>query len=159
MGKLINFRLINELISKGLGDLIVKVDGQEYETIKSIFCGSNSTLLSLVNDDKFNGKLELYDGCNENGFKCLEKYYGYRIVDINQSNVIDILSICMYYDEYNLLKECVRYIKQHINDEMITLLLSKKEILKSDYLKDIHNSTNEYIKKNSYKILNKKKYS
>lgn len=65
----------------------------------------------------------------------------------------------MYYDEYNLLKECVRYIKQHINDEMITLLLSKKEILKSDYLKDIHNSTNEYIKKNSYKILNKKKYS
>lgn len=106
---LLKYSLIYELVENGFGDLKVIVENKEFLTVKSIFCGNNEIFTTLVNDTKFPGYLELYDGCSEIGFRCLEKYYGNGKVVIDESNCIDILSICAYYDEEKLLKECGKY--------------------------------------------------
>lgn len=101
--------LIYNILKNGLGDLKVIIKGKEYISSKVILCANNLFFLNTVNDEKFNGVIELDNSCNEIGFKNMEKYYSGGIIDINEDNVIDILTICICYDEEKLIKECVKY--------------------------------------------------
>lgn len=143
------------MISKGYGDLKIVINRKEFITIKSILCGNNDLFYKLVNDTKFNGKLELYNGCTEIGYKNLERFYANGVIEINDKNVIDTLSICVYYNECELMKECLKYMKYHLNEEIVISLLSKNEIMNSNYLKKFEKLLDKYIISNGYKLLSK----
>lgn len=151
------------IVENGYGDLIVLVDGERITSVKSILCCANTIFKSLIDDERFSGILELFEGCSKLGFLCLEKYYGGGRLEINEMNCVDILCICVYYNEMQLLQECKtyyyflfinRYIKNNLTTNVMTKLLNNIDILKSNYLVELHDITSEYILHQSSQLLN-----
>lgn len=87
------------------------------------------------------------------GFYALEGFYcGYDVI-INENNMIDILFICVCYNEENLLKKCVDYILSKKNDVTFNKILMKRKILSNQNLNEIKNIIDNYIKRNEYKLI------
>lgn len=146
------YRLSRDLVSKGYGDLILIVKDTEYVTNKALFCGSNVLINNLVKDNQFNGKLTLFDECTMIGVIELEKYYSGGRVVINDSNCLDILSICLFYNEIILLKACEKYLVNHMNDSLLMKVIKNPLYLNFRYLIELKCITEEYLKFNSYKL-------
>lgn len=87
----------------------ILVEDQEILVVKSLFCGFNSILTQLITDSQFNGVLELFEGCTVESFLALDRFYSCGKVEINEENCVDILSICVYYDEKDLFNQCQKY--------------------------------------------------
>lgn len=141
------------LIKNGFSDMTVKVENEYIKTIKCLLCGRNKVLMNLINDKMFNGCLELYDKCTKESFFILESYYSGGKIEINNRNCIDIMKICIYYNEINLLKDCEKYVLNHINEEMIIKIFYNKEILSCIKLKLLKKYAINYLIKNGYKLL------
>lgn len=62
-------------MNQGFGDMKVKIKGKEVLCVKSILVYGNKTFKKLIEDNMFNGLLELYDGCDIDSFLEIEKYY------------------------------------------------------------------------------------
>lgn len=125
------------LVNKGYGDIKVTVNGEEIESIKSILCGFNDILSSIVLKAKFDGYLELVEGCTEKGFYALECYYGGGDLVISRENCLDILIICNYYKELDLLKECEDFVIESKDEDIIKSVLAEKNIIRSSDLNNL----------------------
>lgn len=99
--------------------------------------------------------MNLFEGCNENGFNILMKFYLNEEIDINNSNIFDILLICVCYDEEELLNYCIDYMKENLNEEFAISLLTKSVIIKSKYFKEFEIFLNDYLIKYGYILLRK----
>lgn len=87
------------------------------------------------------------------GFYALEGFYCGDDVIINEKNLIDILFICVCYNEENLLKKCVDYILSNRNNEIFNKILMKRKILSDKNLNEIKNIIDNYIKIDGYKLI------
>lgn len=96
--------------------------------------------------------MTLFDECTITGVIELEKYYSGGRVVINDSNCLDILSICLFYNEITLLKICEKYLINHINDSLVIKIINNSFYLNARYLSELKYITEEYLKFNSYKL-------
>lgn len=156
-GYFINFfiSLINSLVNRGYGDIIFLINQKEYKSIKSIMCGNNEMLNTLVNYSEFNGIITLFNNYTEIGFKSLERYYGNDEVILDDYNVIPIFNICIECNEENLAFECIKYMKFNMNEVFLIYLLQNQDFINKKYLLKIQQVSEDYIKTKTYKILNK----
>lgn len=98
--------------------------------------------------------MKLYEDCTKQGFYILEKYYGGGIVEFTESNCIDILKICVYYNEEGLLKPCIDYILNHKTGLIICNILKNRNILNFECLKNLKKDINDYLEINGCEFLN-----
>lgn len=145
-------------VNNGFGDMKIKIENQEIITMKCFLCCFNSVFNSLIKDNKFNGCLELFEDCSINSYYLLEKYYSGGLIEINNNNCIELLKICVYYNEKTLLKECENYIIKHFNSDIMKKILTNEKILQCEDLKKLKKIENEYIKTNGYELLNESIY-
>lgn len=101
--------MIRKLVKNGYADTKIIVQNAEILSIKSILCLGNPVFKQLMEDTQFSGRLVLCDGSSEVGFYALERYYTGESIEINSNNVIDIIAICLFYNEEKLLKIAKRY--------------------------------------------------
>lgn len=141
------------MVEKGYGDLSVVVEGFEIRSIKCLLCGRNKVLDKLVMDESFPGILELCENVTMNGFHELEKYYSGGKIVISDKNIVDILSICLFYNEMSLFSKCKSYIIEHFNDRIMSKILDYLPILSSNQLTELKDLTTSYLNFNSYKLL------
>lgn len=146
--------LINSLVNRGYGDIIFLINQKEYKSIKSIMCGNNEMLNTLVNYSEFNGIITLFNNYTEIGFKSLERYYGNDEVILDDYNVIPIFNICIECNEENLAFECIKYMKFNMNEVFLIYLLQNQDFINKKYLLKIQQVSEDYIKTKTYKILN-----
>lgn len=142
-------------MNEGFGDIKVKIKEEEVLCIKSILVHSNKTLKKLIEDDKFDGILELFESCDVESFLEIEKYYSGGTMELNQDNICKILSFCISYDDSFLLQKCKEYLKNHINETIMTELFGIVHNIKCSNLDDLIELSEEYIKRNGYKLLKK----
>lgn len=109
---------------------------------KSILCGFNDSFAELIKDSKFTGTISLYEGCSSSAFYNLEKFYGSGQISLDESNVIDLLLICVIYKEIQLLKKCKDYVINHLSINIIIHILNKVNLL---FEKNKNNDIKEVI--------------
>lgn len=141
------------MVDKGYDDITVIVEGFEIRSIKSLLCGRNKLLHKLIKDETFPGILELCDKVTINGFHELEKYYSGGKIILTDRNIMDILSICLFYNEMSLFCKCKSYIIDHFNDTIMSKILDYLPILSSNQLTELKDLTTSYLNFNSYKLL------
>lgn len=126
---------------------------------KAVFITSNEIMRKILEDEKFQGVWELYEECSITGLLELEKFYSGGYVDININNVIDILSICLFYDEKRITKYCIRYIYNHMSDELMIKILSVIHLFSNINMIGIKDFSEKYLLYNGYKIIKNGIYS
>lgn len=132
----------------------MKINGEEFTTVKSILCINNPLFKKIIIDDEIDCAIELFNECSVTGFKILESFYGNGIVDINESNVIDVIIICECYNEHKLLDLCVKYIMKHLNIKIIISLINNNKYLAFKSMNIVKKTIDNYIKDNYFKLLN-----
>lgn len=144
--------MCRNLVDNGFSDMKVIVENEEIDTIKCLFCGNNEILSNLIKDNLFNGSLKLFDDCTKIGFYELEKYYSCGKVKINEYNFIDILKICIYYNENVLLKEVEKFINKNIFNKNIIIKLLQSNLYNFKKYKGIKHILKKYLQLNGYKL-------
>lgn len=141
-------------MKNGFGDLRVIIGNEEIRTFKFLLYVCNETLRKLLENPLFEEPLMLSENCSKTSFFLLEKYYEGIEIDVNEKNCVDLLSLCVYYNEESLLSNVVDYITNHLNEEIIINLLNKKEILNNEKLKELKDKFDDFIKNKNYKLMN-----
>lgn len=116
-------RLCRKLVENGFGDIKVKIRENVILSVRSILMNGNETLKKLIEDVHFVGFIELYEECDEIGYYEMEKYYGGGDVVMEESNVCEILLFCLCYKDDEIYFDCLNFIKNNINDEILLKLI------------------------------------
>lgn len=145
------FSIILQLINENKGDLEVIFNNDSIKTISNILSLYNDVFKKLINENN-NNIIKLDSDITKNSFIELERYYGNGIVKINKNNVIEIINICLYCDEKDLLNKCINYISKHINMVIIINLLNNNRIFKSLSLLNIDNIIKDYLIYHCYEL-------
>lgn len=120
---------------------------------KAVFISSNETMRKILEDEKFPGVLELFEECSINGLLELEKFYSGGCVDININNVIDLLSICLFYNENRITDFCIKFIYNHMSYELMIKILSVIHLFCYNNMIGIKDLSEKYLLYNGYKII------
>lgn len=146
-------RLGRKWANSGYGDLKVRVGREEITCVKAVFTEENEIFKKLIEDEKFEGTLELCEGCTIDAFLELEKYYSGGCMNLDNCNVCKILSMCIYYNEKRIVSICEEYIKNHLNEDIIIELCDSLHLFKTKELADLSKLYDFYLVENGYKIL------
>lgn len=145
-------------MSKGYGDVKFSVRGEEVEGVKSIICSKNSTLSTIINDEKAFNVIPIEERIHVESFKMLLSYYGYGKIILDDENVSNLLYCCLCYFEMNLGNKCKEYILNYL---CVNLII---DLLKNVNPSLIENDSGEfkikiesYIRENSVKLLSEAK--
>lgn len=147
-------RLCREFVKKGYYDLKIICQNEYIYTNKMFFCYFNDYFNCLINDEKFDGSIELYKDCSKESFYALECYYSGGTVLINNSNCVDILNICEHYNEIRLLNITKKYIIEKNNLNVAYKLLSNEYLCNCENLKDLYDVIKLSIKYSGIELLN-----
>lgn len=140
------------MTNKCLGDINIEVNGEIIPCIKSFLCYKNPIFNKLISDPLCPSPLPLSDAVTKHSFMLLLRYYGYGTIDINNENVVEVLRICILYNENYLLRICKEYIEKHFNEDLIAELLSTTEYLNNDYMNSTNDLLQNYLQYNGYDI-------
>lgn len=104
--------LINDLVSKGYGDVTFKIGDTEIVSIKNLLLYQNNNYLTTLINNAFDKRSNIFlsEGITVNGFKMLMVYYGYGNVEVNSDNICDLLVTSYLIKDYTLFKQCKEYI-------------------------------------------------
>lgn len=138
------FNIQDFLIENGLDKVTIRVGGENFTIIKAFFC-CNELLYNIIKENKNDKAIKLSSVCTKVGFKSLRTYYGYSVVIIDENNIIDIIRICECYNEKDLLKECIKYIRRHFIFDIVLKLINNNSILEYKDLLGIKNDVLSYI--------------
>lgn len=122
--------------------------------MRCILMNGNETFRKLLEDDQFSGELALCEGSSIDGFIEIEKYYNGGSMELNDENVIKVLLRSIYYSDKEILGICIKYIKNHLNDEMMLRMLELSDFLKKEEIFELIKLGEEYLRENGYKYLN-----
>lgn len=145
--------MIRILSKNGYSDLEVIVCGERICTMKCFFCYYNNTFNKIINDYKFNGCIELFEKCSKEGFYYLESYYSGEIINLNENNVIDIIIICICYNEEGLLNDCIKFINNNMNEKILKEIIMNKEFFYDKNMNYINEKCKNYVSINGFMIL------
>lgn len=146
--------MIEMLVSKGYGDVRFDVGGEEVEGVKSLICSKNQTLASIINDEKVDSVIPIYERIKMNSFKMLLRYYSYGKIILTNENVCNLLYCCLCYNEIDLSDKCKEYILNHLSIELVISLLENLETKLIDNDKgEFQIKVESFIRDNSVKIL------
>lgn len=98
--------------------------------------------------------IELDNEITKEGFYALETYYSGGIIEINENNCLNILKICIIYDEIDLMKKCEKYIINNMKKNIIENIIEDKLILNCHELKILREYEVNYLINNLFKHIN-----
>lgn len=155
---LLIYRLARQLVNEGFGDIKVKIGSEEVVSVKSILIKGNKTLKKLINENKSNEILELSEMSDVETFLLIEKYYSGGYIDINTQNIFKILLICISYKDLKILELCKKYLKNHLNEEIMMKLFDIKHSMDKNNMLNLKEICKDYIKENGYIFIKKSIY-
>lgn len=131
------------------------VENEEMKTFKFVLYVCNETFRRILDDPLFQEPLKLYDECTKESFLLLERYYEGIEIEISEKNCVEFLSICVCYNEKRVIQTISDYIISHLNANIMIDLLDKKQILRDEYLKELKEEFEDFLKKENYKLIHK----
>lgn len=140
------------MTNKCFSDIDIEIDGEIIPCVKAFLCYKNPIFNKLISDPQCPSPLPLSDSVTKHGFMLLLRYYGYGSIEINVKNVMEILRICIMYNENYLLKICKEFIEKHFNEDLIKELLITTEYLQNNYMITTNNLLQNYLQYNGYDI-------
>lgn len=127
-------------------DILFKIEDQLIESIKSIMSYNNIMIRDLIKLNENEKIIILPKAVTIVGFEILEKYYSGGNITINDDNENDLFITCITLCEYELLNNCIEYMRFHLNVPLLCDYLKfYNSNLFSSKLYSIWNDVQKYI--------------
>lgn len=146
-------RIVRQLVKSGFGDITVKIRNEEITSIKSILCNGSELFNKLINDEQFEGTLELNENISVNGYYLLEKWLSGCCIEINDETVVDLLLISLFYEENLINMKCKEYIYYHMNEKILLDFLNFISFIDINQLSMYYWLTDSIICQKGYKYI------
>lgn len=117
--------LINYLVKRGFGDDVFIVEGEKIPCFSYLVKEKNETLRKIMEDGKRESEIKVCESITKTGFNILMRYYGYGKVKIDETNVSDVLMVCVCYNELELVERCKEYLEKNMKITLIQEIFNK----------------------------------
>lgn len=147
-------RIVACVVEKGLSDIVVQIGAEQFPSVKVILC-LNDKIRKEIESPEFKSIFVFPEHITVPGFEALENYLSGSDVTISTGSAVDILNICVEYEQLDLMNEVIKFLANNIDDKMMLKLFNILPTLPIiGNTADLKCATDKYIQENSSRFLN-----